>query len=101
MKWIVLLLLVLFVGAFVAAHYRRQVQTGIYLWRMFRKMRQTGKTDDVLSEKRINDGGNINGAPLVRCAKCGKWTAQNKALNLRSKIFYCSSGCLENAVKVG
>jgi len=103
MKWLILLGLLSMVVVFVGARYRRQIQTGIYLWRMFRKMRQTGKTvgSSTAGEKRINESGNAKNVPLVRCAKCGKWIPQTAALNLRSKTFFCSSNCLENAVKVG
>ncbi|HXG85661.1 MAG TPA: hypothetical protein VNI84_16685 [Pyrinomonadaceae bacterium] len=97
MKWLVILLILVLISVFVAVRYRRQIQTGIYFYRMFRKMRQMGKA----SEKQIDKKETANAAPLVRCARCGKWTPQTKALNLRSKIFYCSSNCLESAVKVG
>lgn len=97
MKWLILLLLVAVAGILIAVRYRRQIQTGIYLYRMFRKMRQTGKG----AEKQINRKETTSEVPLVRCARCGKWTPQTKALNLRSKTFYCSSNCLESAVKVG
>lgn len=96
MKWLFILLILTAVAAIVAARYRRQIQTGIYLWRMFRKMRQMGGQ----TEKQITKKENNNDAALVRCAKCSKWIPQTKALNLRSKIFYCSSNCMENAVKV-
>ncbi len=96
MKWLILLLLIAVVGILIAVRYRRQIQTGIYFYRMFRKMRQMGKS----SEKQIDKKETASDVPLVRCAKCGKWTPQTKALNLRSKTFYCSSNCLESAVKV-
>lgn len=91
-----LLALLAVAGVLIAARYRRQIQTGIYLWRMFGKMRQMNKTD----EKQIPQKENSQNVPLVRCARCGTWTPQNKALNLRSKVFYCSANCMENAVKV-
>ncbi len=101
MKWLILLLLILLVVVFVAIRYRRQIQTGIYVWRMFRKMRQMGKSSEKSDgDKRINETANTKNAPLVRCAKCGKWIPQTEALNLRSKNFYCSYNCMETAVKV-
>ena len=96
MKWLILLLILAVVAAFVIVKYRRQIQTGIYLWRMFKKMRAVGAQ----TEKQIDRKENSAESLLVRCAKCGKWTPQNKALNLRGRTFYCSSNCLENAVKV-
>ncbi|MDQ6786988.1 MAG: hypothetical protein M3033_09295 [Acidobacteriota bacterium] len=95
MKWLILLLLIGVAGVFFATRYRRQIQTAIYLWRMFRKMRQLSKS----GEKQIEEKGNSKDVPLVRCAKCGTWISQTKALNLRSKAFYCSAVCMENAVK--
>lgn len=96
MKWLILLSLLLLVVMFVGLRYRRQIKTALYVWRMFRQMRQVGKP----AEKRIEKQENSKDAALVRCAKCGVWTPQNKALNLRSGTHYCSTVCLENAVKV-
>ena len=96
MKWLILLLLFLALTAIIVVRYRRQIQTGLYVWRMFRKIRQPGKTENKQFEtkKSASDG------QLVRCAKCGTWIPKNKALNLRSKNFYCSTNCIETAVKV-
>ncbi len=96
MKWLIILVLISVAVVLIAARYRRQIQTGIYLWRMFRKMRQMGKTE----EKQIVEKQNPKDVQLVRCAKCGIWIPQTKALNLRSKTFYCSANCMETAVKV-
>lgn len=97
MKWLIILIFLLVAAVFVFIRYRRQIQTAIYLWKMFRKMRQAGKAP----EKQIEKKESLNDSPLVRCARCSKWIPQSEALNLRSKIFYCSSVCMENAVKVG
>lgn len=97
MKWLIILLLIVAAFVLVAVRYRRQIQTGIYLWRMFRKMRGGMKNS---SEKQVQSSVNANDAQLVRCARCGTWTPQSEALNLRGKVFYCSSNCMENAVKV-
>lgn len=96
MKWLILLLLILILFAFVFSRYRRQIQMAIYVWRMFRKMRQAGKAD----EKQIETKEDSENVQLIRCAKCGTWTPQKNALNLRSGGFYCSSECMEQAVKV-
>ncbi len=95
MKWLILLVLLAVAGVFAAVRFRRQIQTGIYLYRMFQKMRGINKAD----ERQITQKENPKDVPLVRCARCGTWTPQNKALNLRSKVFYCSANCMENAVK--
>lgn len=96
MKWLIFLGLVIILLAIVAVRFRRQIKMAIYVWRMFRKMRQVGKS----GEKPVEKIENPKDAPLVRCAKCGTWIPQNKALNLRSGIFYCSKNCLETTAKV-
>lgn len=97
MKWLILLGLLFILGAIIAVRYRRQIQTAIYLWKMFRKMRQVGKP----TEKQIQNDKNNDEVPLVKCAKCGIWIQQENAFSLRSRVFYCSANCMENAVKIG
>ncbi len=91
--FILLILIVLF--GLIALRYRRQIQTALYFWRMFRKMRQMGKSEP---ENKLENQESPKDAQLVRCAKCNTWFPQTKALNLRSKTFYCSANCMENAV---
>lgn len=97
MKWLIILGLLAALWIFVAVRYRKQLQTVIYVWKMFRKMRQMSKP----AEKQIAKQENLSDVPLVKCTKCGTWLPQKNALNLRSKIFYCSTNCMESAVKVG
>ena len=96
MKFLVIIILLFFVCALIALRYRQQIQTALYVWRMYKKMRQVNKPP----EKQITRPESTKDARLVRCAKCGTWTPQKKALNLRSKSYYCSTQCLENAVRV-
>jgi len=96
MKWIIILILLFVVAAIIVIRYRRQIQTAIFVWKMFRKMRQASKP----TEKQIEKQENLNDVPLVKCAKCGTWMPQKNAMNLRSKTFYCSANCMESAVKV-
>lgn len=96
MKWLILLILILILFAFLINKYRRQIQMAIYVWRMFRKMRQAGKAD----EKQIETRDEAEKVQLIRCAKCGTWTPQKNALNLRTGVFYCSTDCMEQTVKV-
>ncbi|MBA3784246.1 MAG: hypothetical protein H0X15_01700 [Acidobacteria bacterium] len=91
MKWLILLGLLIILVIIIAARYRRQIQMAIYVLRMFRKMR-AGKTD----ERQIETKESAKDVPLIRCGKCGTWIPQNKALSLRSGVFYCSTNCLEN-----
>lgn len=96
MKWLILLALLVVVVAFVASRYRRQIQMGLYVWRMFRKMRKAGQAGD----KPLEIKADPKNVPLTRCAQCGSWTPQKDALNLRSGTVYCSALCMEKAVKV-
>lgn len=96
MKWLIILGLLLIVLLLVVSRYRKQIQTALYVFRMFRKMRQMSKTD----EKQIDTPADSTGTNLVNCAKCGTWIPQNKALKLRSGVFYCSSNCLETMAKI-
>ena len=96
LKILFIFLIFLVVAGIIALRYRRQIQSAVYVWRMFKKMREVNKPQ----EKSIEKTENTKDVQLVRCAKCGTWTPQKNALNLRSKAFYCSTNCLENAVKV-
>lgn len=95
MKWLIFLGLIFVLLVIIAARYRRQIKMAIYVWRMFRKMRQAGKTE----EKQIEKQSNTKDVALVRCAKCGTWIPQTKAINLRSGINYCSTNCLEKTTQ--
>ena len=97
MKWLILLILFAVLVFVIAARYRRQIQTAVYVWRMFRKMRQAGKQ----GEKQIEKKETASEVPLIRCAKCGTWIPQENALRLRSKTFFCSANCMEKTVEIG
>ncbi len=95
-KILFILLIFIVVAGMIALRYRRQIQNAIYVWQMFKKMRGVNNPQ----EKQIEKTENTKNVQLVRCAKCGTWTPQKNALNLRSRAFYCSTNCMENAVKV-
>jgi len=97
MKWLFLLGLLAILVIFIVARYRRHIQMGIYMFKMFRKMRQMSKPET--SEKQIENTAHSSDVQLVRCTKCGSWIPQNTALKLSKNTFYCSSKCLETAVK--
>ncbi|HEY0461698.1 MAG TPA: hypothetical protein VGC97_21355 [Pyrinomonadaceae bacterium] len=99
MKWLIILGLLVILAMFIATRYRRHIQTGIYMFKMLRKMRQMNKPEKV-QEKQIENASVSTDVQLVRCAKCGSWIPQNTAMKLSRNNFYCSSKCLENAVKV-
>ena len=96
MKWLIILGLILVVIVLIATRYRQQIKMVIYVWRMFRKMHQATKSP----EKQLQKQENETDSELIRCAKCGTWVQRNKALKLRSGVNFCSTVCLESAVKV-
>lgn len=96
MKWLFIFFCLLMLFALFALRYRRQIQTALQVWRMFRQVRQTSKPPEKNTKKREID----RSEPLVRCAKCGKWLTRSDALNLRSKTFYCSANCMERAARI-
>jgi hypothetical protein len=96
MKWLIILLVIVVVAILIISRYRKQIQMALYVFKMFRKMRQISKNE----EKQINPTIEPIQSALVNCAKCGTWIPQNKALKLRSGVFYCSKNCLETMTKV-
>jgi Sec-independent protein translocase protein TatA len=97
MKWIILLILFAVLIVIIATRFRRQIVAVIEIFKMFRQVRQQMKPKE---EKQIKPKVLNKDAPLVRCAKCGQWVSESNALNLRSKTFYCSTNCMEQAVRV-
>jgi len=95
MKWLIILALIVVLGVIIASRFRKQIQMALYVFRMFRKMRQMNNND----KKQIDEKANSEETALVNCAKCGTWIPQNKALKLRSGVFYCSANCLETTAK--
>jgi Sec-independent protein translocase protein TatA len=95
MKWLILLALVLLLFGFIAFRYRRQIRTAIEVWRMFKQFKQGIPQPKNESNPKIAKEKNEN---LVRCSNCGNWIAESTALNLRSKMFYCSTQCVEKSV---
>jgi Sec-independent protein translocase protein TatA len=98
MKWLIILVLLAILVMFFVTRYRRHIQTGIYMFKMFRKMRQMNKPDT--TEKQIENTTNPNDVQLVRCTKCGSWIPQYTAMKLSKNTFYCSSNCMEKSVEV-
>lgn len=95
-KWLFLFGLLISLIALFALRYRRQIQTGLHFWRMFRQFKRAAKQP----EKEFENRGADKNEPLVRCARCGKWISQTNALNLRSKTIYCSANCMEKAARI-
>jgi hypothetical protein len=97
MKWLILLLFLFLMAVLIMViRYRRQIKTGWQVWKMFRQMRQMGKTN----VKQHNKRETLKDVPLVRCEKCGKWISPEGALKLRQEKYYCSSVCMEKAARL-
>ena len=96
-KLLIILVILLVVVALIAIRYRRQITMGLQVWKMFRQIRKVGKPT---TEKKIDKSNNSKDVALVRCERCGKWTPQSEAMNLRSNNFYCSAKCMERAAKL-
>lgn len=97
MKWLILLILFLLILAIIFFRYRKQILAGWQIWRMFRQMRQVGKTQANPAPKQKES---LKETPLVRCEKCGTWISPESALKLRQEKYYCSSKCMERAAKL-
>lgn len=77
-----------------AIRYRRQLQTMLGIWKMFRKMREMNR------QKEIPNKENLSDVPLVKCARCRTWISEANAINLGSNTFYCSASCVERSVEM-
>ncbi len=73
MKWLILFGLIVVLIVVIASRYRQQIKMAIYVWRMFRKMRRAGKTED----KQIEKKENAKDIALIRCSKRGTWIPRN------------------------
>lgn len=92
--WILLIIFLLYLAfmAFMVYRYRKYLQTGWFMIKAYRQMKQpkTSKTKNITDKPKTSD------SPLVRCAKCQKWTPQDGAVKLKTN-FYCSHACLEKS----
>jgi hypothetical protein len=102
MKWLIILGLVIVVTTFLAVRFRRQIQMALQIWKMFRSLRQGtfgSQIEQDKSNSRLKDESPRSSA-LVRCSSCSKWIPENEGLNVGKKAFYCSTNCLEKAVRI-
>ena len=92
---LVILVVLAIILALTAVRYRRQIAGVIQIWRTLKSAReQIKKTSGSVKEEPVLAGR------LVNCAKCGTWVPEQKAINLRGGVFYCSSACLESTANV-
>ncbi len=96
MKFLVIIFILLMLLMLLALRFRRQIQTGLQVWRIFRQVRQASKPPAEAQAKATIE----KSESLVRCSRCGKWIAPSEAVNLRSKTIYCSTNCMEKAARL-
>jgi len=95
-KFLVIIFLVLVFSGLVLLRFRKQIQTAMYVLRMFRQMRRANQQPT--TEKTIEKQEKPAGGKLIRCARCGTWIPETSAMKLGAKTYYCSANCIESAV---
>jgi hypothetical protein len=98
-------LLILALFAFVAVvfyirlrPYIRGVRRFLGVVREVNRMNAAARTDAGSSFPREEKPARAPGEKLVRCAACGTWTADSRAVRMRlTGATYCSHACLERA----
>ncbi len=96
MKWLIILALFLVLIGIIAYRYRKQIQTGWFMWQAFRKFRQQVKPKQ---KKQVPKKDTSKDSELTRCPTCSKWTPQEDAVKLKSN-YYCSLQCMEESIGV-
>ena len=101
MNWILWILLAFFIislisAAITAYRYRQHIQTAWLMYKTYRQFKQKAKPKQ---KKNIETSARSSDSPLVRCAKCQKWIAQDSAVKLKTNYF-CSHGCMEKSFAV-
>lgn len=96
-KLLIIFFVLLMILMLLLMRYRRQLQAGLQIWRMYKQIRKTPKSSP--PQKEVTQKVS-RGESLVRCARCGKWVAPAGAISLRAKTFYCSTQCMEKAARL-
>ncbi|NNE66147.1 MAG: hypothetical protein HKN33_06235 [Pyrinomonadaceae bacterium] len=94
MKWLVVLLILAAVIAYVIYRYRKHLQTAWFMYRTFRQMR---KRTQAARQKQVPERDTSQATELTPCPKCGKWTAKEDGVKLKGDYF-CSLTCLEETM---
>ena len=98
-------LLVIAIFAFVALvfyirlrPYIRGVRRFLSVVREVNRMNAAARTDFGPNVPREEKPARVAGEKLVRCAACGTWTTDSRAVRMRATgATYCSHACLERA----
>ena len=76
-----------------AVRYRRQLRAMFEFWRVVKRMRlQPGRSE-------VADTNQRAAGPLVKCAGCGAWVPEERAVQL-GRTAYCSPACIESTAAV-
>lgn len=100
MSWIYWIIIIFFAlslisVAITAYRYRQYLQTGWFMLKTYRQIKQKSKPDKkILKTKPVSDD-----SPLIQCAKCHKWISQTQSVKLKTSYF-CSHSCLEKSFAV-
>jgi hypothetical protein len=90
---IFILIVVFALAALTAIRYRKPIFAAWQIWRSFKEAaKQPGPGERKLP--RPDHGGT-----LVKCANCGVWTPEDRAVRMRGGAVYCSKACLETKAK--
>jgi len=84
---IFILLVILFLLAWTAFRYRKQIAGMIGFARMIREAKEN--LTQGATQMRVESQQPV---PLVNCSKCGTWVPQKKARRI-GEIFVCSDDC--------
>ncbi len=93
MKWLLLLIILAAVVLYLVYRYRKHLQTAWFMYKTFRRMRSQASA----AQKQVPQRDTAADTELLQCPKCGKWSAKEDAVKLKSH-FYCSLDCLEESV---
>jgi hypothetical protein len=85
------LLVIAVLLAFTAFRYRRQIAAVYKFWGVLKDARKN------IPQPQMNEHAESRTGPLVNCAKCGNWVPESAAIRLGTRVFYCSSSCVEKA----
>jgi hypothetical protein len=82
-----ILLVIFLLAALTAFKYRRALTGAGTIWRSFKELNARPPVNQVSKANTENT--------LVRCARCGVWTPQDRSIKLAG-VSYCSKLCLES-----
>lgn len=102
-KLLIILAILAFLLTLFYLRYRRQILAAREIYRAFRdfqKKAATTRGQNDFDKKAVKTETTLSGGDsqtLRRCASCGEWVAENRAIKFgSSNQSFCSTKCLEN-----